>query len=168
MKVKREILTSRVFESGDGVHVVVQGRRHDLKSQILSRSLGRNESTLKATNLQSADPAAKASRDVFGLIATISIIALLTRSSGTTESDPRPPFNAEYLLYLLVGTADRDILIGDLIEGYSRILKRFNKRRADIWFYKQVIGSVFPLLRRVLFRIGAFVWLGRLLRRFIS
>lgn len=168
MKAKREILTTRVFESGDRVHVVLQSRGHDLRSQILFRSLGGNERNLKATNLESADPAAKASRDIFGLIAAISIIALLTRSSDATESDPRPPFNAEYLLYLLVGTADRDILIGDLIEGYSQIRKRFNKRRADLWFYKQVIGSLFPLLRRLLFKIGALVWLGRILQRLIS
>ena len=59
-------------------------------------------------------------------------------------------------------------MTGDLVEEYSRILERFNKRRADIWFYKQVVGSVFPLLRRALLRIGALVWLGRILRRFVS
>ena len=63
---------------------------------------------------------------------------------------------------------ERDVVIGDLLEGYGLVLDRFNKRRADIWFYKQVAGSVLPLLRRTLLRIGALVWLGRILRRLIS
>jgi len=80
----------------------------------------------------------------------------------------RPPFNAEYILYILLRREERDVVIGDLIEDYVRVLKRFNKRRADMWFYKQVGGSLFPLLRRALVRIGALVWLGRVLRRLIS
>jgi hypothetical protein len=80
----------------------------------------------------------------------------------------RPPFNAEYLLYFLLSKKDREILIGDFIEEYGDVLSRFNKRRADIWFYKQVGGSLFPLLRRALLRVGALVWLGRILRRLIS
>jgi|GEM_PF-6476988 len=80
----------------------------------------------------------------------------------------RPPFNAEYLLYLLLGNDERDALIGDLNERYRRIIGRFNKRHADIWYYKQVAGSLFPLVRRALLRIGALVWLGRILRRLIS
>ncbi len=80
----------------------------------------------------------------------------------------RPPFNAEYILYLLLRKEEREVVIGDLIEGYGEVLERFNKRRADLWFYKQVAGSVWPLLRRAMLKIGAFVWLGRILRRLIS
>jgi hypothetical protein len=81
---------------------------------------------------------------------------------------PRPPFNAEYLIYLLLRKEERDVVIGDLIEDYGKVLERFGKPRADFWFYKQVAGSLFPLLRRALFRIGALVWLGQVLRRLIS
>jgi hypothetical protein len=88
--------------------------------------------------------------------------------SHRTAPMTRPPFNAEYLLYFLIRSEDRDAVIGDLIEGYGKVLERFNKRRADIWFYKQVGGSLFPLFRRALLRIGALVWLGRILRRLIS
>jgi hypothetical protein len=80
----------------------------------------------------------------------------------------RPPFNAEYVLHLLLKRDEREIVIGDLLECYGQLVLRFNKRRADIWFYKQVIGSLLPLLRRALLRIGALVWLGRILRRLIS
>lgn len=80
----------------------------------------------------------------------------------------RPPFNAEYILHILLGRDERDVVIGDLIEGYGKVMVRFNKRRADIWFYKQVGGSLLPLLRRALLRIGTLVWLGRILRRLVS
>lgn len=91
--------------------------------------------------------------------------SLIARSA---RRKPRPPFNAEYLLYLLVRADEREFVIGDLIEGYSQVLRRFDKQRADIWFYKQVAGSLLPLLRRALLKIGAFVWLGRVLQRLIS
>ena len=81
---------------------------------------------------------------------------------------PRPPFNAEYLLYVFLQRGDREIVIGDLAESYGRVLQRFGKRRADFWFYKQVIWSLGPLFRRQMVRIGALVWLGRILRRLIS
>ena len=84
------------------------------------------------------------------------------------RSKTRPPFNAEYLLYLLLRKEEREFVIGDLIEGYDQVFQRFDKRHADIWFYKQVAGSIVPLLRLTLLRIGALVWLGRILRRLIS
>jgi hypothetical protein len=88
---------------------------------------------------------------------------------GTKNQTPaRPPFNAEYLLYFFLRKEEREIVIGDLVESYSQILGRFDKRRADIWFYKQAFGSVLPLLRRALLKIGALVWLGRILRRLVS
>jgi hypothetical protein len=84
------------------------------------------------------------------------------------QANYRPPFNAEYLLYLFLRRAERDIVIGDLLECYGQLAQRFDKRHADIWFYKQVIGSLYPLVRRAVLRLGALVWLGRVLRRLIS
>jgi hypothetical protein len=92
----------------------------------------------------------------------------LNFESAFTKTAPRPPINAEYLLYLFLRRDEREVVIGDLLEGYGKILTRFNRRRADIWFYKQVGGSLLPLLRRALLRIGALVWLARLLRRLVS
>ena len=91
---------------------------------------------------------------------------LLERNDASAT--PRPPLYAEYVLYLVLRRRERDVVIGDLIESYGQILERFNKRRADFWFYKQVLGSLFPLLRRQILKIGALVWLGRILRRLIS
>jgi hypothetical protein len=80
----------------------------------------------------------------------------------------RPPFNAEYLLYLLLRREERDTVIGDLVEEYAQIRKRFGGRRASVWFYKEVAFSIWPFFRRAVVRIGTFVWLGRLLQQLIS
>jgi hypothetical protein len=104
---------------------------------------------------------------VLGLVAFIE----LTRAKRTAQREstsPRPPLNAEYLLYLLLRGDEREALIGDLVEVYGQVLRRFGKRRADFWFCKQVFGSLWPLLRRTFLKISALVWLGRIVRRFIS
>lgn len=90
---------------------------------------------------------------------------------STVETEPlplRPPFNAEYLLYLVLRREEREVVIGDLIEEYGQVRERFNKRRADIWFYKQVIWSVWPFFRRAIYKLFTLAWLGRILRRLIS
>jgi DNA-binding transcriptional MerR regulator len=79
----------------------------------------------------------------------------------------RLPLNAEYVLYLLLRREERDVVIGDLIEDYGTVMQRFTKRRADIWLYKQILGSLLPLLRRAVLKIGALVWLSRILRRLV-
>jgi hypothetical protein len=73
----------------------------------------------------------------------------------------RPPFKAEYLLHLILPKEERAPVIGDLIEEYRYIQRRFGRRHANIWFYKQVITSVWPFVRFTLARIAAFVWLSR-------
>lgn len=85
------------------------------------------------------------------------------------HQNTRPPINAEYLLHLILPRGERDFVIGDLIESYHDVLRRFDKKwRADIWFYKQVIGFLWPLFARAAMKIGACAWLGRVLRRLIS
>jgi len=95
------------------------------------------------------------------------LLVLDGMSDETHNPIPRPPFNAEYLLELFLRKEDRETVIGDLIEGYCHVRRRFDKKRADIWFYKQALGFLLPLLRRAVLKIGALVWLGRMLRRLI-
>ena len=117
----------------------------------------------------SPDKTAEAkAKKIFYLVFLLWLLGFLSSREKSALSPARPPFNAEYLLYLFLGKEEREAVIGDLLEEYSEILERFNKRRADIWFYKQVGGSLLPLLRRTILRIGAVVWLGRILRRLIS
>lgn len=80
----------------------------------------------------------------------------------------RPPFNAEYLLYFFLRKEERGAVIGDLLEEHAMIQERFSKRRADIWFCKQVATSLWPLFQRAVLEMAGLVWLGRMLRRLIS
>jgi len=73
----------------------------------------------------------------------------------------RPPFEAEYVLYLILDREERAAVIGDLIEEYRLMLRRFGRRRADLWFYKQVIFSIWPFVRRVMARVVTLLWLSR-------
>jgi hypothetical protein len=125
----------------------------------------------------SASPGDREQAEQFGrYLGLLLLLAFLLRSislagQSTIEKETlplRPPFNAEFLLYLLLPREEMEVVSGDLIEGYGTVRERFDKRRADIWFCKQVVGSLLPLVRRALLRIGALVWLGRILRRLVS
>jgi hypothetical protein len=86
----------------------------------------------------------------------------------TNLRNSRPPFHAEYVLHLLLAKAEREAVIGDLVEEYHQIMHRFGKRYADAWFCKQVGFSIWPFVRRALARAAAFAWLSRVLRYLIS
>ena len=99
------------------------------------------------------------------LIDLLGIAETLIKEVAALVSNPRPPVFAEYVLYLVLDKEEREVVIGDLVQEYNHITQRFGKRRADIWFYKQVMWSLWPLLRRTAVRCAGFVWLARLLRR---
>ncbi len=118
--------------------------------------------------IRKAEEPKQEARNLVATIGALLMIGWLFRATNRTNSECRPPFNAEYILYLFLRREERDEVIGDLIESYGQVVRRFGKRRADVWFCKQVAGSLLPLLRQSLLRLGAFVWLGRILRRLIS
>lgn len=68
----------------------------------------------------------------------------------------RHPVWAEYLLYLLLSKAERDAVAGDLIEEFrGTIVPKFGPRAARFWFVKQVLSSIWPVLKqRVLRALG--------------
>jgi hypothetical protein len=67
----------------------------------------------------------------------------------------RPPRNLELLLHLFVPQADCDPLIGDLEERYRKLAKRLGIGRANTWYTKQVLTSIWPLLRAGVRRVGS-------------
>jgi hypothetical protein len=76
--------------------------------------------------------------------------------SPNTET---PPKKAEYLLYYLLTKRDRESIPGDLEEEYRTVIvPKFGPQYARIWYWKQVICSVWPIigcrLRRIV-SIGA-------------
>ena len=67
----------------------------------------------------------------------------------------RPPERARFLLNLCLSRPDGEYLIGDLEEEYQTIiLPEFGLRRAKLWYWKQVIWSIWPMIgsrvRRIL------------------
>jgi hypothetical protein len=67
------------------------------------------------------------------------------------EAALQPPRNLELLLYLF----NCEPLVGDLEERYRKLVKRLGQRRADLWYTKQVLTSIWPLLRAGLRRMGS-------------
>jgi len=65
-----------------------------------------------------------------------------------SKSRLQPPIRAEFALYLLLNGTERDAAIGDLIERYPKVVKRYGKRKADLWVWSQVIRSIGPVFRR--------------------
>jgi hypothetical protein len=58
----------------------------------------------------------------------------------------RPPLNAQFLFYLFLDAKTCDALVGDLEERYRTVLKKFGTRRANSWYWVQVITSLSPFI----------------------
>jgi hypothetical protein len=91
---------------------------------------------------------------------------ILFSGSVTTPADTsKPPKNAEYLAYLLLPKAHREVLLGDLVEEYPTVVAKFGARRAKLNFYVHVVFSILPLVRNTLMKWGAVGWVVELIRR---
>ena len=75
------------------------------------------------------------------------------------------PRTAEYLLYFWLPKKDREAIPGDLEEEYNLIAQKFGCRKADVWYWKQVIFSIGPIVLARLKRIGFVTALAELFRR---
>ena len=66
------------------------------------------------------------------------------------EREPiQVPYRAEQILYLLLPKDDREYLPGCLFEEYvTEIAPKFGMRYARVWYWKQVLSSIAPVLRR--------------------
>jgi hypothetical protein len=85
-----------------------------------------------------------------------------------SDCSPRPPLNAEYALQLFLRGDERDAVIGDLLERYAGKHERFGERRAKLWFYGEVVRSLWPLLKRLAAKAGGLIALGEWIRRHVS
>jgi hypothetical protein len=75
-----------------------------------------------------------------------------------------PPLIGQFILEILLSRKEADNLIGDLAEDYNEKAIKYGIPKAKIWFWKQVIGSIWPLARRVV-PWGVFAWLVEWFRR---
>jgi hypothetical protein len=66
--------------------------------------------------------------------------------AGRRRKCRRPPLSAEYLFYLFLDHQHCDALVGDLEERYKLIHKKFGRRRADLWYWTQMVASLGPIV----------------------
>ena len=85
----------------------------------------------------------------------------------SSEVEIAPPRNAEYILRLILPKANRQTIIGDLIEEYAEVRNRFGQNRADYWFRVQVAFSLWPIIRRLLLKAISLTWIVKLIRRVV-
>lgn len=63
------------------------------------------------------------------------------------------PRNAEFLFYLFLDPKNCDALVGDLVERYKLIHKKFGRRRANFWYWWQTAISLGPIVSAWLKRV---------------
>jgi hypothetical protein len=91
---------------------------------------------------------------------------LLSETPVHNKRKANVPKRAEYLLYLLLSKKDREGILGDLAEDYLKVRSKFGRGAANFWYYIQVMGSAWPLIRKA-GRWGALAWVAESLRRLI-
>lgn len=79
---------------------------------------------------------------------------------------PLPPKQGERLLLLILSKEERVNIPGDLAEEYSQISVKHGERYAKIWYYKQVVSSAWPMIRKAI-RWGLLASIGEWIRRII-
>lgn len=99
----------------------------------------------------------------FEVVRTIDLIYAGLHSDDQRNSPPRL---GEKLLLLILPKKDRECMLGDLAEEYVAHQAKYGTRFAKIWYYKQVIGSAWPMIKKA-FRWGIIAWIGDWVRRHI-
>lgn len=87
---------------------------------------------------------------------------------GCSQDDEFLPIPAKYLLCLFLPKKDREPLLGDMEEEYHKMHREFGERAANLWLYKQVLMSLWPMLQttgRTLAKWGLLGWLEEVIRR---
>lgn len=82
-----------------------------------------------------------------------------------------PPRFAEYLLYIFLPKRSRDNMLGDLEEEYYKAYRRYGYRYAQVFYWSQVVRSLWPLIAALVqkaLKWGVLGWLGHAIRRLIS
>jgi hypothetical protein len=93
------------------------------------------------------------------------IYVMLDQISRLRERESNPPRWSEYVLYLILPKEERETVPGDLVEEYRAvILPKFGATAARMWFVKQTLSSIWPFLKRRVWKALGFASLLRLLK----
>lgn len=135
--------------------------RPHVKGQSQSRSIGYSKTysldVLAATDIDANEALDSAASSLFDEPKLINPHSL--PEPITITEDARTSEIAGRLLHFLVDKKDREVIIGDLFEKYESELEKGGKRQADLWLYREIARSVWPLIRRLVIRIS-----GRIIR----
>lgn len=77
----------------------------------------------------------------------------LGSASAKSDTETKLPRLGELLLYCFLSEEERDGFLGDVEQVYVAIEVKFGIKAAKIFFYKEIINSMSPLLARFIARI---------------
>jgi hypothetical protein len=78
-----------------------------------------------------------------------------------------PPSTGEKMFLLILNREERrSNILGDLAEEYCQLAERLGERFARLWYYKQAVASLWPLMRSAA-KWSLLAWAGELIRRLI-
>jgi hypothetical protein len=80
----------------------------------------------------------------------------LNTTSGAFQLESSTPTNLLQLFSFFMAGENCESFIGDLEERFGMILKARGRRSATLWFWRQVIQSLFPLAFAALRRVSGF------------
>jgi hypothetical protein len=107
-----------------------------LAKQIEVESLKR---VLADSNVALSDEEAEQLREL--------VLAECDPKPTSSQGPPSPPIRPQIILDLLLPPEKCEALVGDMEEIYRKKHKRVGKKGADLWYWKQVIITIWPLLR---------------------
>ncbi|MCD2453785.1 permease prefix domain 2-containing transporter [Methylicorpusculum oleiharenae] len=79
-----------------------------------------------------------------------------------------PPQLAEYLLYLFIPKSNRDAILGDLEEDYRTVYQKFGSKLALMFYWWQVVTSIWPLVSASVEKLFKLIFKGILIKLSIS
>lgn len=129
------------------------------EAEKLAREVGATKHSIITTGVEPNN-----SKQMAGVVVGLVLLGALIGASKQKKLYASTPKFGEYLLYLLLPKRDRENLIGDLAEEYVEVQLKFGTMAANIWYYKQVFTSAWPLILKAI-RIGLIAWVGEWIRR---
>ncbi|MCQ8118212.1 permease prefix domain 2-containing transporter [Methylomonas rosea] len=77
-----------------------------------------------------------------------------------SESFAKPPKIAEYILYLFIPKANRNAILGDLEEDYREVYKKFGLKKAQFFYWWQLIISIWPFISAGILKLTKLLYNG--------
>ncbi len=141
------------FNISDAPMADEQVKRHAVKSAAENLLVnGYKYSLIKnAGNLtkEMLDEQAESLAEILSQDNGIDWVLCVGADQNSSSPPPQPPPYGERFLYLMLSKEDRENLIGDLAEEFAALQVRHGRKFAKVWYWKQVCGSLLPLIKRV-------------------